>query len=519
MSTPERSARIDGRVNLELLATQLVVVVGVGTVGSQVARELANAHVGRLLLIDPDVLKEENLPRFAFTNPRYLGRNKAVAMTLYLDEEIRTTRPEALPIAIDDSLSNREVDELLMDADLIVAATGEPAVQRRLGRRALALNIPAIFPSLAEAGDGEVFVQFDRSLPCFFCWQGFRDTDAGVHAVAALNIDALPIIERATHLALGLLDANCAYADLLWPDPGRDQTQLFTYSGGTPSAKSVLRRPNCPSCGGSPPPPLSRPPIPSGPPQSTPAPAPPPEVDFSVLIALAVAVLVVAVIIVGAASGGGNSQSPSPPTATETSKAGTSAEEATTSTATQPPPTTTTPPTTATTETAPPTCGTPAQCVEEGANAAGGESNTTPTEPQHEPTATAASAPQGTSVATALPIEPGVEETGNSGTVAYGEGSCGAEQGQFWKATLNEGEVVTIVWGGPNGSAMGLDIWPPGTGDVHGSGEGRVTYESTEGEHTEETFTAPTTGVYPIVIDDSCGAPGVFHFTLTTRSG
>jgi hypothetical protein len=102
--------------------------------------------------------------------------------------------------------------------------------------------------------------------------------------------------------------------------------------------------------------------------------------------------------------------------------------------------------------------------------------------------------------------------------VAYGEGSCGPEQGQFWQAALTQGDTVTIVWGGPNGSAMGLDIWPPGTTDIHGSDERRVTYASTEGDPTETTFTVPSTGVYPIVVDDSCGQAGPFHFTLTTHS-
>jgi curved DNA-binding protein CbpA len=131
--------------------------------------------------------------------------------------------------------------------------------------------------------------------------------------------------------------------------------------------------------------------------------------------------------------------------------------------------------------------------------------------------ATPSSPSPGTSVTTALSVTPGIEEIGNSGTVAYGEGSCGPERGQFWKATLDRGDRVVIVWGGPNYSAMGLDIWPPGTTSIPGSGKGRVAYQSTAGAHTVETFTAPASGVYPIVIDDSCGSPGEFHFRLTAQ--
>jgi hypothetical protein len=207
-----------------------------------------------------------------------------------------------------------------------------------------------------------------------------------------------------------------------------------------------------------------------------------------------------------AAVGGGETQSVLPQPTNESQPSPTPTQP---SSSPQEPP----PATTATTEPPPQSCGTPAECAAEGAAAAGGAPEATSTEPQQESTG------PGTSVASARAIVPGVKETGNSGTVAYGEGSCGPEQGQFWKATLKQGDLVTIIWGGPNGSAMGLDIWPPGTTEVHGSGEGRVTYQSTEGEHTEETFTAPTTGVYPIVIDDSCGHAGVFHFTLTTQPG
>lgn len=170
-----------------------------------------------------------------------------------------------------------------------------------------------------------------------------------------------------------------------------------------------------------------------------------------------------------------------------------------------------------------PTCHTPAECAAAGAAAAAGEpepppTHTTSSAPSSSPQAGSSSNEDGTSVATARTIQPGVQEAGDSGTVGYGEGSCGTEQGQFWKAELRQGETITIIWGGPNDSAMGLDVWPPGTGEVYGSGEGRVTYASTAGEDTETTFTAPSTGVYPIVIDDSCGQPGPFHFTLTRHS-
>jgi hypothetical protein len=122
----------------------------------------------------------------------------------------------------------------------------------------------------------------------------------------------------------------------------------------------------------------------------------------------------------------------------------------------------------------------------------------------------------GTSFRTAKRIRRGVETIGDTGTVAYGSGSCGPEEGQFWKARLKAGEQVTILWGSGAGTVTGLDVYPPGTHKIEGSDDRRLTYQSIAGDPTKLTFTAPKTGVYPIVFDDSCGSPGPFHFVLIT---
>lgn len=230
---------------------------------------------------------------------------------------------------------------------------------------------------------------------------------------------------------------------------------------------------------------------------------------LAILIATvgAITVLIGVIVILGQGAAAphqqyANSSPPKTPSPTTTQQAA-------------PVPTTETPSTPPTTESSEsvPACNTPAQCVAAGVATATGEGSQSGATESSE--AASSGHQTGTSVPTARMIRPGVREAGDSGTVAYGEGSCGPEQGEFWKVALKRGDAVRIVWGGPDNSATGLDIWPPGTTDVSGSGEGRVTYESTEGEDTVENFVAPVTGVYPLVIDDSCGQAGVFHFTLT----
>ena len=99
MNRSEHFARIEDRVDVTRLSDLLVVIVGVGTVGSGIAWGLANSSVGRLRLIDGDALKPENLFRHALghSGQRYLGMNKAEAMTLHLDDTVTGVHTEAVP--------------------------------------------------------------------------------------------------------------------------------------------------------------------------------------------------------------------------------------------------------------------------------------------------------------------------------------------------------------------------------------------------------------------------------------
>lgn len=258
---PEQFARVAGRVNLSLLAAKQVVVIGVGSVGSQVAKELANDGVGHLRLIDHDIFEEANLPRHALTRA-HLGMNKAEGTGLFLASETPTLKAEAVPLKIDDSISDTEFDQLVRDVDLIVATTDDHVVQRRIGRRALSLDIPAIFPGLYARKGGEVFVQRSPRHPCFLCWDGHRPVTQALRGVSATNADILAIIQLAVWLCEGILDPRSDYAqDFLVAAPGDERPpQLFVQNDLALTRQTIEWVENCPSCAVGPPPRTSPPP-------------------------------------------------------------------------------------------------------------------------------------------------------------------------------------------------------------------------------------------------------------------
>jgi molybdopterin/thiamine biosynthesis adenylyltransferase len=223
-----------------------VVIVGVGSVGSQVAKELANVNVGHITLIDGKPLRAHHLGRHALTT-EYVDFNKALGMERYFAKEVPTLRVNAVPRDIDQSITDDELDALLKDADLIVAATDGRGVQRRIGRRALSLDIPALFPGLYERNGGEVFVQPGPALPCFLCRDGFRPANEALRGVAATNPDILAIIQLTSQLSLAILDRSTDYRRLLRPERG-EVPQLFVQNGLTLARLPVPWRRNCPSC-------------------------------------------------------------------------------------------------------------------------------------------------------------------------------------------------------------------------------------------------------------------------------
>ena len=119
-------------VSAASLADKHVVLVGIGSLGSQVAMQLARAGAGRLTLIDPDILNAENLGRHVLGIDD-LGRNKVDAMRDRLMRDVPTVEVTAVPSWVELSTSVKA----LQTADLVVVTTADWHSELWLWRRKL----------------------------------------------------------------------------------------------------------------------------------------------------------------------------------------------------------------------------------------------------------------------------------------------------------------------------------------------------------------------------------------------
>lgn len=94
-----------------------VLIIGTGGVGSWLCEALCRSGVGKLSLIDPDIIEVGNSNRQLHTTSKTLGQNKAKTLALRLQE----INPNIEIEIIDTYLTPENIDTTLKDCPLYVA--------------------------------------------------------------------------------------------------------------------------------------------------------------------------------------------------------------------------------------------------------------------------------------------------------------------------------------------------------------------------------------------------------------
>ena len=150
------------------LGKATVTVVGIGAVGSEVARNLASLGIGHLRFVDDDSMTPENVQRHAL-GMKSAGYKKVTSLIAelqssfpHLDVDGRIARAETLL---------QSDPAFLLGSDLIVIATGEETLERRLNR-ILRVGPPRVHTWLEPLGiAGHAFAcgGSDSMQGCFEC--------------------------------------------------------------------------------------------------------------------------------------------------------------------------------------------------------------------------------------------------------------------------------------------------------------------------------------------------------------
>jgi molybdopterin/thiamine biosynthesis adenylyltransferase len=101
-------------------------IVGCGSVGAEIARQLASSGINNLWLVDPDEFSTENIYRH-FLGPEHIEGKKSAELALDLKKRYPYTNATVLP---QEHLESCLDKDFLSETDGIIVATGSPTEER-----------------------------------------------------------------------------------------------------------------------------------------------------------------------------------------------------------------------------------------------------------------------------------------------------------------------------------------------------------------------------------------------------
>jgi len=220
----------------QALSRSRVVVIGLGALGSVAADLLARAGIGRLRLVDRDVVELVNLQRQTLYSEADLDRPKAEAAA----DRLRSVNTSIEVEGVVKDVHAASVGAILRDADLILDGTDNLETRYLLNEAALDAGIPFVYAG-ALGTYGMVFAIRSPETACFRC------LNPRMPAPGTLPTCETAGILNAVSAQVGAVQAGEAMRLLLREPPSGD---LLVIDGWRPEIQRirVARRDDCPAC-------------------------------------------------------------------------------------------------------------------------------------------------------------------------------------------------------------------------------------------------------------------------------
>ena len=262
----DRQARLFGAEGQAILADLRIAVIGAGGGGSIIVEQLAHLGVGRLTIIDYDVVKDINLSRIVGATSADAARHeKKVVVLQRLVERID---PTIRCDAIAGDISDEAVAGAMLDCDFIFLATDTTTSRLVLNAVVHRFLVPAVQIGAkvekSPGGEAEVYVAIRPVLPhrgCLHCAslidpirlreEGRTDEER----VAQNYLDVPEVVDPSVISLNGIGASHAVTTMLLWAtgllEDAALRHTLFFPRRGEALAINTQRKPECPFCSAS----------------------------------------------------------------------------------------------------------------------------------------------------------------------------------------------------------------------------------------------------------------------------
>lgn len=158
-----------GGVGQRRLKKAKVVVVGAGGVASGAIPALAGAGIGRLSVIDDDVVDASNLQRQWLFRDDQVGESKAELAAAFVER----LNPSIETAAIKARIDATNAEQFLSGHDLVIDGTDNFATRLLVADTATSLRIPLVSGAAAQLqGQIGLFRGWEPDEPCYRCFVG-----------------------------------------------------------------------------------------------------------------------------------------------------------------------------------------------------------------------------------------------------------------------------------------------------------------------------------------------------------
>jgi molybdopterin/thiamine biosynthesis adenylyltransferase/rhodanese-related sulfurtransferase len=224
---------------LKLLDSK-VLLIGAGGLGSPASLYLAAAGVGRLGIVDADVVDESNLQRQIVHSTERLGEAKVDSARRTLE----ALNPDVEVVSYKERLTSENIDRILADGwDVIVDGADNFPTRYLVNDASIWHDIPVVHGSIYRF-EGQVTVFKPGAGPCYRCL--FPSPPPPELAPSCAEGGVLGVLPG----IIGSLQASEALKlALAIGEPLVGRLLLFDALAGEFSEVSIRRDPDCPVCG------------------------------------------------------------------------------------------------------------------------------------------------------------------------------------------------------------------------------------------------------------------------------
>ena len=226
-----------GKEGQRKLSAGKVILVGCGGTGGAIAQYLVRAGIGKLTILDRDVVEESNLHRQILFKEKDIGGPKAYLAAM----KLKAVNSDAEVAGLAEDFSPANAEELVSAADLVMDGTDNLETRFLINDACVKLGKPWVYVG-AVATYGMMALLNAYQGPCLRCFLPNVPKAGAVPTCSTAGvINTIPGI-------MGAMAATEA-VKFLTGQKGSGRLVMYDVWGDEHHSVALTKRPDCPCCG------------------------------------------------------------------------------------------------------------------------------------------------------------------------------------------------------------------------------------------------------------------------------